>query len=251
MNTNTSAVADWSMWAEAYLSRFGAMLRVIAWMPSTMTDTPTPPILSPIETRALGCLIEKEATTPDAYPLTVNATVVAANQKTSREPVMSLNPGDVQHALRQLEGHGLARQQFSSRAVRYEHRLAAALDLTQQQVILIGLLLLRGPQTANELLARSERMARFADAEDVRHQLDRLAQRQLAVLLPRASGQREDRYMHLLGGPIDAEALAATFKARPATSGSEELEARVQALEAEVAELREIVAELQAQRGTA
>jgi uncharacterized protein YceH (UPF0502 family) len=239
------------MWAEAYPSRFSAILRVIAWMPSIMTDTPTPPTLSPTEARALGCLIEKEATTPDAYPLTVNATVVAANQKTSREPVMSLNPGDVQHALRQLEGHGLARQQFSSRAVRYEHRLAAALDLTQQQVILIGLLLLRGPQTANELLARSERMARFADAEDVRHQLDRLAQRQLVVQLPRASGQREDRYMHLLGGPIDAEALAATFKARPATSGSEELEARVQALEAEVAELREIVAELQAQRGTA
>ena len=227
------------------------MLHAIAWMPNTMTDTSAPPVLSAVEARALGCLIEKEATTPDAYPLTVNATVVAANQKTSREPVLSLSPGDVQHALRQLEGHGLARQQFSSRAVRYEHRLAAALDLTQQQVILIGLLLLRGPQTANELLARSERMARFADAEDVRHQLERLAQRQLVVQLPRASGQREDRYMHLLGGPIDAEALSASFKVRPAASGNDELEARVQALEAEVAELREIVAALQAQGDTA
>lgn len=237
--------------SQANPSQFGVMLRVITWTPSTMTDTPAPPVLSAIEARALGCLIEKEATTPDAYPLTVNATVVAANQKTSREPVMSLSPGDVQHALRQLEGRGLARQQFSSRAERYEHRLAAALDLTQQQVILVGLLLLRGPQTVNELLSRAERMARFADAEDVRHQLERLAQRQLAVQLPRASGQREDRYMHLLGGPIDAEALAASFKSRPAASGNDELEARVQALEAEVAELREIVAGLQAQSGTA
>ncbi|KLD79513.1 DUF480 domain-containing protein [Xanthomonas hyacinthi] len=214
-----------------------------------MTDTSAPPVLSAVEARALGCLIEKEATTPDAYPLTVNATVVAANQKTSREPVLSLSPGDVQHALRQLEGRGLARQQFSSRAVRYEHRLAAALDLTQQQVILIGLLLLRGAQTANELLARAERMARFADAEDVRHQLERLAQRQLVLQLPRASGQREDRYMHLLGGPVDAEALAAAFRLRPAASGSDELEARVQALEAELAELRAIVAGLQANNG--
>ncbi|WP_295936030.1 DUF480 domain-containing protein [uncultured Xanthomonas sp.] len=212
-----------------------------------MTDTPAVPVLSTIEARALGCLIEKEATTPDAYPLTVNATVVAANQKTSREPVMTLSPGDVQHALRQLEGRGLVRQQFSSRAERYEHRLASALDLTQQQVALLGLLLLRGPQTVNELLTRAERMARFADADDVRHQLERLAQRQLAVQLPRASGQREDRYMHLLAGPVDAEALAATFKARPTAPGNEELEGRVQALEAEVAELREIVAQLQAQ----
>ena len=208
------------------------------------------PELSLLEARILGVLIEKEKITPDAYPLTLNSLCSGCNQKTSREPVMSLSPGDVQHALRQLEGRGIARQQFSSRAVRYEHRLAAALDLTQQQVILVGLLLLRGPQTVSELLARAERMARFADAEDVRHQLERLAQRQLAVQLPRASGQREDRYMHLLGGPIDAEALAASFKSRPAASGNDELEARVQALEAEVAELREIVAALQAQSGT-
>ncbi len=121
-----------------------------------MTDTPTVPVLSAIEARALGCLIEKEATTPDAYPLTVHATVMAANQKTSREPVMTLNSGDVQHALRQLEARGLVRQQFSSRAERYEHRVTTALDLTQQQVVLLGLLLLRGPQTVNELLTRAE-----------------------------------------------------------------------------------------------
>ncbi|WP_045768116.1 YceH family protein [Xanthomonas albilineans] len=213
-----------------------------------MTDTPTVLVLSAIEARALGCLIEKEATTPDAYPLTVHATVMAANQKTSREPVMTLNSGDVQHALRQLEARGLVRQQFSSRAERYEHRVTTALDLTQQQVVLLGLLLLRGPQTVNELLTRAERMARFADAEDVRHSLERLVQRQLAILLPRASGQREDRYMHLLCGPVDAQMLAATFKSRPTVSAHDELERRVQALEAEVAALRESVAQLQTPR---
>ncbi|WP_045762107.1 YceH family protein [Xanthomonas albilineans] len=213
-----------------------------------MTDTPTVPVLSAIEAHALGCLIEKEATTPDAYPLTVHATVMAANQKTSREPVMTLNSGDVQHALRQLEARGLVRQQFSSRAERYEHRVTTALDLTQQQVVLLGLLLLRGPQTVNELLTRAERMARFADAEDVRHSLERLVQRQLAILLPRASGQREDRYMHLLCGPVDAQMLAATFKPRPTVSAHDELERRVQALEAEVAALRESVAQLQTPR---
>ncbi|WP_045738368.1 DUF480 domain-containing protein [Xanthomonas sp. MUS 060] len=215
-----------------------------------MTDTPTIPVLSAIEARALGCLIEKEATTPDTYPLTVNATVMAANQKNSREPVMALNSGDVQHALRQLEARGLVRQQFSSRAERYEHRVTTALDLTQQQVVLLGLLLLRGPQTVNELLTRAERMARFADAEDVRHSLERLAQRQLAVHLPRASGQREDRYMHLLGGPVDAQTLATTFKSHATATASahDELEGRVQALEAEVAALRESVAQLQASR---
>lgn len=211
-------------------------------------DAPAVPLLSAVEARALGCLIEKEATTPDAYPLTVNATVVAANQKTSREPVMSLSPGDVQHALRQLETRGLVRQQFSSRAERYEHRLITALDLTKQQLALIGLLLLRGPQTVNELLSRAERMVRLADAEEVRHQLDRLIQRQMVVQLPRASGQREDRYMHLLGGPVDVEALAASFKAQPAQGGSE-LEARVQALEAQVDELRESLAQLRQQFG--
>ncbi|QHQ29879.1 hypothetical protein XaFJ1_GM003170 [Xanthomonas albilineans] len=173
---------------------------------------------------------------------------MAANQKTSREPVMTLNSGDVQHALRQLEARGLVRQQFSSRAERYEHRVTTALDLTQQQVVLLGLLLLRGPQTVNELLPRAERMARFADAEDVRHSLERLVQRQLAILLPRASGQREDRYMHLLCGPVDAQMLAATFKSRPTASAHDELERRVQALEAEVAALRESVAQLQTPR---
>ncbi|PPT96174.1 YceH family protein [Xanthomonas arboricola] len=215
-----------------------------------MTDAPSPPVLDTAQARVLGCLIEKEATTPDAYPLTVNAAQVAANQKTAREPVLTLQTGVVHHALRQLETLGLVRQQFSSRAERYEHRLGSMLDLTRQQVALIGLLLLRGPQTLGELFARSERLARFNDADDVRHHLDRLIQRSLAVQLPRASGQREDRYMHLLSGELDVEALqAAAARAAPgprSSADSSELEARVQTLEATVAELQDALAAVQA-----
>lgn len=212
-----------------------------------MTETSPPPVLDTAQARVLGCLIEKEATTPDAYPLTVNAAQVAANQKTAREPVLNLQTGVVHHALRQLETLGLVRQQFSSRAERYEHRLGSVLDLTRQQVALIGLLLLRGPQTLGELFARSERLARFNDADDVRHHLDRLIQRSLAVQLPRASGQREDRYMHLLGGELDLDALqaaAATRESTPRGADSAALEARVQSLEEQLQELREQVTAL-------
>ncbi|MBO9766833.1 MULTISPECIES: YceH family protein [Xanthomonas] len=217
-----------------------------------MTETSSIPVLDTAQARVLGCLIEKEATTPDAYPLTVNAAQVAANQKTAREPVLSLQTGVVHHALRQLETLGLVRQQFSSRAERYEHKLSSVLDLTRQQVALIGLLLLRGPQTLGELYARSERLARFNDADDVRHHLERLIQRDLAVQLPRASGQREDRYMHLLSGALDLDALqaaAATRESAPRGADTAALEARVQSLEEQLQELREQVSELRARVG--
>jgi uncharacterized protein YceH (UPF0502 family) len=206
-----------------------------------MDDIDALPLLGAAEARALGCLIEKEATTPDVYPLTINAVQAAANQKTAREPLMALEPGAVNHALRQLEQHGLARQVFSSRAERYEHRVEAAMGLPPQQVALLGLLLLRGPQTAFELLSRSERLRPFADVEDVRHHLERMAKRQpsLVVQVPRGPGQREDRYAHLLCGPVDVAAIAARAPVGTADAAAPELEARVAALEAEVARLRE------------
>jgi uncharacterized protein len=214
-----------------------------------MSDSPDLPLLTATEARVLGCLIEKEATTPDAYPLTVNAAHVAANQKTARDPVMNLDPGDVHHALRQLDARKLAKQVFSSRAERYEHRTGAYFDIPQAQAALLGLLLLRGPQTIGELFARSERLAKFVDADDVRHHLERLAQRQpaLVVQIPRGPGQREDRYMHLLCGPVDVaavnERVAQRGEREPESSA---LEARVAALESEVATLREEVAALRA-----
>ena len=213
-------------------------------------DAASPLVLTAAEARVLGCLIEKEATTPDAYPLTVNAAQVAANQKTARDPVLALNVGDVNHALRQLEQKGLAKQVFSSRAERYEHRADKALDLPKQQLTLVSLLLLRGPQTVHELLARSERLVKFNDADDVRHHLDRLIQRQpaLALQIPRGPGQREDRYVHLMSGAVDVAAVTARIASSSASSAGEAaspaLEARVQALENEVAQLRDMIAAL-------
>lgn len=215
-----------------------------------MTDETSALVLTASEARVLGCLIEKQATTPDAYPLTVNAAQVAANQKTARDPVMAINTGDVNHALRQLEQKGLAKQVFSSRAERYEHRADKALDLSRQQLTLIGLLLLRGPQTVHELLARSERLASFNDADDVRHHLDRLIQRQPALVqqIPRGPGQREDRYVHLLSGAVDVAAvtarIASSSGAGDSSASDNALEARLQALEKEVAELRAAITEL-------
>jgi uncharacterized protein YceH (UPF0502 family) len=212
---------------------------------AAMTDESAVPLLSAAEARALGCLIEKEATTPDAYPLTANAAHVAANQKTAREPVMTLDPGEVHHALRTLETKRLAKQVFSSRAERYEHRTGAFFSLPQPQVALLGLLLLRGAQTVHELFARSERLAKFADADDVRHHLERLVQRQpaLVVQIPRGPGQREDRYAHLLCGPVDMAAIVERSAQRDEPEPSA-LEARVAALESEVAALRADIAAL-------
>jgi uncharacterized protein YceH (UPF0502 family) len=212
---------------------------------ASMTGESAVLLLSAAEARVLGCLIEKEATTPDAYPLTVNAAHVAANQKTAREPVMTLDPGEVHHALRALETKRLAKQVFSSRAERYEHRTGAFFSLPQPQVALLGLLLLRGAQTVHELFARSERLAKFANADDVRHHLERLVQRQpaLVVQIPRGPGQREDRYAHLLCGPVDAAAVSDRIAQRSEAEPSA-LEARVSALENEVAALRRKLAAL-------
>jgi uncharacterized protein YceH (UPF0502 family) len=208
-----------------------------------MTDSPLPePLrLSPIEARILGCLIEKEATTPEQYPLTENAIVVASNQKTSRDPLMELSTGEVGHALRQLEPRQLVRSVHGARAQRYEHRLDKAYSVTAQQQALLALLLLRGPQTLNELLTRSERMAKFASADDARHALERLAEREapLVVRLPRAPGQREERWAQLLTGPVDPALLVARAERDPEarTAADAGLSARLEALEARVAEL--------------
>ena len=225
---------------------------------TALTDprpTPALPVLDAAQARVLGCLVEKQATTPDVYPLTVNAALSAANQKTAREPLMALEQGVVHRALRELESLGLARQQFSSRAERYEHRLDGFFTLTRQQTALLALLLLRGPQTVGELFARSERLHRFADAEEVRHQLERLCTREpaLALQLPRGPGQREDRYVHLLCGPVDVQALAASTRsstvAGNTTADNSALEARVAELETQVAQLQQQLEDLLSRLG--
>ncbi|MDH1632506.1 YceH family protein [Pseudomonas mosselii] len=199
---------------------------------------------SSIEIRVLGSLIEKQATSPETYPLTLNALVLACNQKTSREPVMNLTPGQVGQALRTLENQEMARLQMGSRADRWEHRVDKALELVPAQLVLMGLMFLRGPQTLSELLTRSNRLYAFEDVEQVQHQLERLVSRKLALHLPRQAGQREDRYTHALGDPAEIEAILAARQqdgggrtASAADERIEALEARVAALEARLAQL--------------
>jgi uncharacterized protein YceH (UPF0502 family) len=220
-------------------------------MSETTPGTGLPP-LSAVEARILGSLVEKEATTPEAYPLTANAVTLACNQKNNREPVLELEPGEVGHALRELESRRLVRSVHGARAQRYEHRLAEAYSLTRAQQAVVALLLLRGPQTVAELQTRSERLAKIADSEEARQVLERLAQRGIAVNLGRAPGQREDRWMHLLCGPVDASAFASSRPAREhdgerdardASGGGAEA-ARLEALEARVAMLEAQVAGL-------
>jgi len=150
---------------------------------------------------------------------------------------MALDQSEVNRALGALQSKGLVRQQFASRVERYEHLMAQKFSLTRNQSALLGLLMLRGPQTVHELLARAERMASFTDAEAVHGELDMLIGRRppLVKEIGRAPGQREDRYAHLLSGDVEAAAAAAPQALRPASS---ELEARIEALEAEVAALR-------------
>jgi uncharacterized protein YceH (UPF0502 family) len=200
-----------------------------------------PQPLDAIEARILGCLIEKAATTPDAYPLTENAVVAACNQKTSREPVMQLETGAVAHALRVLEDRRLVKVAPSSqRARRYEHRFDAVFGTTARQRAVLCVMLLRGPQTLAELLARTDRIADFPGLDDVRDTLDRLAQREPALVMriARAHGQREDRYMHLLCGPVDEEHYAAAATPESRASSRSELADRVDSLEGDVAALR-------------
>lgn len=207
-------------------------------------ETTTTPQLTAVEARILGSLAEKEATTPDVYPLTLNAIVLACNQKTAREPLMQLEPGEVGHAVRQLENRGWLKSQHGGRADRYAHKVEGKLSLTRNHTALLTLLMLRGPQTAHELLARSERMAKFESASDVQYALERLAQREpaLVAVLPRQSGQREDRYAHLLSGEPVVPALPATAPAL--ASASTGLSERVAVLEARVAELEARLAEI-------
>ncbi len=222
-------------------------------------STPALVPLDPGEARIIGCLIEKQATTPDAYPMTLNAVVVACNQKTSRDPIMELEQGAVGHSLRLLEGRGLVGASMGARSTRYEHKFDRHYEATPRQRALLAMLMLRGPQTVNELYTRCERLADFPDADEVRVQLERMAQRAepLVICVGRGSGQREDRHMHLLCGPDYASERGEQMTESGRVSsrsdhsgdlkGSFDLVDRVEALEREVESLRQMVEELAAE----
>lgn len=205
--------------------------------------------LSATEARVIGCLLEKQVTTPEQYPLSVNGVVTACNQKTNREPVMNLSESEVQdlldalvkrHYLRTVSG-------FGNRVTKYEQRFCNSefgdLKLSAAEVALVTTLLLRGPQTPGELRGRAARMHEFTDVSEVEQALERLAQREdgpFVVRLPREPGKRESRYMHLFSG--DVETLINVVEA--VSPQESDLTARVETLEAEVQALKQRLASL-------
>jgi uncharacterized protein YceH (UPF0502 family) len=193
-----------------------------------------------VEIRVLGCLIEKQRTTPDAYPLSLNALRLACNQSTNREPVVDYDERTIKAALERMSDRGWTRfaSGASSRALKYRHLLDEALDLSGEQIGLLAVLMLRGPQTLGELKQRSERMYRFDSLDDVARTLDALAERELATRLPRRPGQKEDRYAQLLGG--DEEEIVPA--APPQTDGDD----RLGSLERRIAQLEQAMEEVQA-----
>ena len=206
--------------------------------------------LDDIEARVLGCLIEKETTTPDYYPLSLNSLTTACNQKTGRLPVMDLSAAEVEAALANLQHHDLVMEKGSTaRARKFAHKLPRHVELDQQQLALLCVLLLRGFQTPGELRQRSERLASFESVEEVELILDDLAERETAVvtLLPRQPGKREARYAHLLSGSIDTETMAQaeqqTVGQGPIKSGLAE---RIDALESRIEKLEALLAEQEA-----
>lgn len=212
-------------------------------------------LLSEVEARVLGALVEKESTTPDYYPLSLNALVNACNQKSNRHPVMNLDEGAVRDALESLNRKGLAgaASRADSRVTKYEHRLQEVFNFNRPEIAVLCVLLLRGPQTPGELRGRTERLHRFNELEEVHSALQDLMKREppLVKILPRQPGTKEARYVHLLSGDVEAwEPEAAPETAAGTSSDSERLarlENEVATLQKEIADLKQQLAEFRKQ----
>ena len=217
------------------------------------------PSLSPLEARVIGVLIEKQLTTPDYYPLTLNALLAGCNQKSNRHPVMNATEGEVQMALDALKRRTLVMDSYgaSGRVMRYAHNLPKVLDLGQAITALMAALMLRGPQTPGELRTGSERLYRFADLSSVEAYLEDMATRPAGALvtkLPKQPGAREHRWAHLLSGPVEAEAASAASSDQEEAVTTGELAAlksNVAQLQDEVTELRALVERLYKELGVA
>lgn len=210
-------------------------------------------VLNQHEARVLGCLIEKQFTTPDYYPLSLHALNNACNQKSNRDPVMELDEGAVRDALRGLNDLGLAGavSAADSRVTKYEHRLGEAFNYNRMEYALICVLLLRGPQTPGELRGRSERLFPFESLEQVAYGLQLLMRREppQVKVLPRQPGTKESRYAHLLCGDVDAAELPSTAPQEESADAPRlaRLEEQVAALQTDCAELRQQLAEFRKQ----
>jgi len=204
--------------------------------------------LTPAEARVLGALIEKGTTTPDYYPLSLNALMNACNQRSNRDPIMDVDEDDLRQALHGLEARHLAGRARSAdgRVTKYEHWLGEAFNFSRAETALICVLLLRGPQTPGELRGRTERLHQFTEISDVTAGLQKLMEREppLVTLLPRQPGSRESRYAHLLCGPVESTITAsAEFAAENPPPSTSQYEDRIAQLESTVADLqRELTA---------
>ncbi|HEX4678896.1 MAG TPA: YceH family protein [Gaiellaceae bacterium] len=199
--------------------------------------------LAPVELRVLGCLIEKQRTTPEQYPLTLNSLRLACNQATNREPVLELDESEVRAAAQHLGTLGYARLATGpgSRTAKYRQLFGEALDLMPQEVSLLAVLMLRGPQTVPELKTRTERLHRFDSNDDVTEWLSRLDGKELVHLLPKQAGQREARWTHLLAeGPTGAGPVE---EPEVPTGEASSLERRLEQVEAKLAQLERSLAE--------
>jgi uncharacterized protein YceH (UPF0502 family) len=194
-------------------------------------------MFTPKEARVIGCLMEKQRTTPDQYPLTLNSLVSACNQKSARHPVMTMSPGEIGHVVNQLRDRGLIYASLTGRTERYDHKIVGTFLLSREEQALLCALMLRGPQTIGELRTNTARLADFRDLEQVTKTLRGMAERDrpLVVELPRQPGKREERYAHLLCGRPKIEDIAESV---PGHSADPPRSARLESLEAEVAELR-------------
>ena len=207
-------------------------------------------VLSLLETRVLGVLIEKERTVPDTYPLTLNALLAGCNQKTSRDPILNATTSEVQGAVDNLKAMNLVIESSGGRVSRYSHNFERVLHVPRQAAAILAVLMLRGPQTAGELRINCERLHPFSDISSVEAFLRELAERPagaLVVELSRQPGSRENRWAHLLSGaPAIQEAVAAAVPEDTGMAASElsAVKANVARLEAEVAELKTVVAKL-------
>ena len=207
-----------------------------------------PIVLTPAQARVLGALIEKEVTTPDYYPLSLNALINACNQLTNREPVTHLDEEEVRLALRRLEDHGLAGRARGAdgRVTKYEHWLGEAFNFTRAEIALLCVLLLRGPQTPGELRGRTERMHRFDEIGEVLVGLQKLAEREpsLVAVLPRQPGTKEARYAHLLAGAVESSPPASEPFSSSSAPLTPDQDDRIAQLERTVAELKSEIAVL-------
>jgi uncharacterized protein YceH (UPF0502 family) len=217
-----------------------------------------PALLNAIEARVLGSLMEKQLTTPDQYPLTLNSLLLACNQKTSREPISNYESGAVQRAVSELQDRNFVAVDYGNRAARYDQRLTRVLSVDKATQAILTVMLLRGPQTVAEILTRTQRMAEFASPQALEEKLQQLCAKTkpLVVHIPRQMGQREDRYTHLLCGKPDLAAIAAMQNSPVGassasgrnSSGNDEqvaqLEQKIQQLETRVELLEKQVATL-------